>query len=570
MSAVRDNDQIVLDRILAQSRQSRSTIYPESDFFELFCFEQLLKDYGLTDDNLEYGWCGGGGDGGIDGFFIFSDNNLLTEDQIPTLSKRGTVLEVFIIQSKTSASFEEVPIQKLLSSCTDIFDFDKQYSQLETMYNSDLMKNIRIFRDSYLQLASLHPKVNIRFFYCSSGKTSEIHPNINAKKIQLLNEVRSKVRAAESIELTFLGAKELNDLHNKVKATTLELECELISSCEPTTFIALTPLANYYKFISSEGGLRGDLLESNVRAYAGDVDVNTDIKNTLESNDANINFWWLNNGVTIIASRAQPITTKKLVIDNCQIVNGLQTTQTVYDYFKAKSGIEDKDNHRLILIRVIVADEAEIIDSIIKATNFQNPIPRYALKGRAAFQRRIEDYFKSYGLFYDRRRNYYKNQGKPSSQIITIPYLSQAIMSILLKQPDFARARPSTLINKPDDYERIFDESVLLTTYFFCAKTMKTIDLSLATLLIDERRRLKNFRFHTALCIILKLLHSRTYANSDVDSLQNSIIDRDLIVNTAREVHVIAEEHSRQENVPMDVIAKNKRFVSILIQRITL
>ena len=54
-------------------------------------------------------------------------------------------------------------------------------------------------------------------------------------------------------------------------------------------------------------------------------------------------------------------------------------------------------------------------------------------------QRDIEDYLKSRGLFYDRRKNFYKNSGKPRDVIIDIPYLAQAVMAILLRRPDTAR-----------------------------------------------------------------------------------------------------------------------------------
>jgi hypothetical protein len=40
-------------------------------------------------------------------------------------------------------------------------------------------------------------------------------------------------------------------------------------------------------------------------------------------------------------------------------------------------------------------------------------------------------YFKTRDLFYDRRKNYYKNMGKKASQIISLPFLSQCLISVL-------------------------------------------------------------------------------------------------------------------------------------------
>ena len=62
------NDVILLNTILKQQKTDDSS---QSDFFELFTFEQLLKKFDLSSDEIKSGKTGGGDDGGIDGFFIF-------------------------------------------------------------------------------------------------------------------------------------------------------------------------------------------------------------------------------------------------------------------------------------------------------------------------------------------------------------------------------------------------------------------------------------------------------------------------------------------------------------------
>jgi hypothetical protein len=66
------------------------------------------------------------------------------------------------------------------------------------------------------------------------------------------------------------------------------------------------------------------LFEANVRDFLGEVLVNRDIMGTL-SNVASReeeDFWWLNNGITLLASNAT-IAGKELSLENVQIVNGL-------------------------------------------------------------------------------------------------------------------------------------------------------------------------------------------------------------------------------------------------------
>ena len=70
------NDRPLIDFML-QERQKNG--YPSSDIgevFELFAFEQILKEYDLSKEKLEDGWVDGSLDGGIDGVYIFVNGNL--------------------------------------------------------------------------------------------------------------------------------------------------------------------------------------------------------------------------------------------------------------------------------------------------------------------------------------------------------------------------------------------------------------------------------------------------------------------------------------------------------------
>ena len=58
--SVTDNDRIILDQILAQKRTSIDPSATESDFFEFFTAEQVLKDSDLSYDELESGLVGHG------------------------------------------------------------------------------------------------------------------------------------------------------------------------------------------------------------------------------------------------------------------------------------------------------------------------------------------------------------------------------------------------------------------------------------------------------------------------------------------------------------------------------
>ena len=153
--------------------------------------------------------------------------------------------------------------------------------------------------------------------------------------------------------------------------------------------MTLINIANYYKFITdSSGNLLKGIFESNVRDYQGNNSVNSCIANTLKNKNAE-DFWWLNNGITILSDKITPITSKQLSIDNPEIVNGLQTSTEIYNYFSENKDKLDSEN-RNVLVRFIVPDTEEVRDDIIFATNNQTNIPKSSLRVTDAIHLQIE------------------------------------------------------------------------------------------------------------------------------------------------------------------------------------
>jgi len=88
--------------------------------------------------------------------------------------------------------------------------------------------------------------------------------------------------------------------------------------------VALVKLSDFFAFMTTDEGVLIDhLFESNVRDYQRDVEVNRAIRDSLKQADGKEDFWWLNNGITIVATQAGGAR-KDLVMHNPQVVNGLQ------------------------------------------------------------------------------------------------------------------------------------------------------------------------------------------------------------------------------------------------------
>ena len=141
--------------------------------------------------------------------------------------------------------------------------------------------------------------------------------------------------------------------------------------------MVLAKLIDYYDFIiDSDENLNRRIFDSNVRDYLGLNPVNADIMKSLADSD-NPEFWWFNNGITIIGTQAH-IVGNAISIENAQIVNGLQTSESIFNHF---SDVGQKDDKRSVLIKIIITNDLNVRNAIIYATNNQTNVNGRPRKG---------------------------------------------------------------------------------------------------------------------------------------------------------------------------------------------
>src|SRR5699024_1725514 len=56
-----------------------------------------------------------------------------------------------------------------------------------------------------------------------------------------------------------------------------------------------------------------------------------------------------------------------------------------------------------------------------------------------------------------------------SHEIVTLSFLAQCLFSIILQKPDYARARPSTLLNDDKTYKKVYNDEIELESYYHAA-----------------------------------------------------------------------------------------------------
>ncbi|WP_173141838.1 AIPR family protein [Kibdelosporangium persicum] len=486
--------------------QRKATTYPEisnEDYFLISSIDTVLRSRNLSSRQIEDGIVEGADDGGIDAVYVFVDGRLV-EDPSDIVVSDSPQIELEVIQAKLESGFKEVAIQKLLDHLPLLLQLDPK-TDLAKEFNARVRERFESFRAVYLAAADRMPELVVSVRYATKAADP---PNDKVKaKVGRLRTVIGNEFPNATVDVDLVGAAALNALARERKSSTLTLRLsESPMSPEKGGLICLVSLSDYFDFITDEERrLRDAIFEENVRDYEGYTVVNRGISDSLRQGDAaNADFWWLNNGVTVIGKRLQP-SGKRLDIEDPQIVNGLQTSRTIYQYFhnltrqsKASSAAAQEGKVRQLLVRVIETQDDTVASQIIKATNSQNLVSAANLRSAEPFQRDIEEYFQRHNLYYERKKNHYKNLGKPRADIVEVLELAQAVGSILLQQPNTARGMPSSLV-RGKLYERVFSDKTPLDAYYNCLQVVRMVDSYLSRLgVASGRHDRSNIRFHLA------------------------------------------------------------------------
>ena len=521
------NDLVILDQVLAEQRTSVSPEMDDAKFFEAFTAEQILKDRDVSWDDIESGIIGGGGDGGIDSAYLFLNGLLVQEDTDLTSFSGNITLELVLLQSKRSARFSESTVQTFHASLKDLLDLTVQPSTLASTYHAEIIRFFERFHEAYKTHAAKLPDLSLAISYATRGGNPS--SNVTRQVSNVRDAVEEHFRDAD-FSFEFVGAARLLELVRRRPRTSFGLPFkEDITGAGGN--VALVKLTDFKDFITAEtGALNKAMFDANVRDHQGDVTVNKSIRDSLE-HPGDEDFWWLNNGITIVADNITAAG-KKYTIENPQIVNGLQTSFELFSHF----GTTSEGDDRCLLVRVISPEHPTSYEKIIRATNSQTSIPFASLKATDKIHRDIEDFLGPNGFYYERRKNFYKNEGKPSAKIVTIPHLAQATMAVLLGRPNDARARPSTLLKRQEDYERVFSEDYPLDVYHRIIAVQKKAE---AFLRVHPSalgaKDVNNLRFYVSYAVVRRALNKvHGLSPNDVETLELQTITPTLLESTFR------------------------------------
>ncbi|WP_440951524.1 AIPR family protein [Methanococcoides sp. FTZ1] len=452
-----------------------------------------------------------------------------------------------------------------------VLDLELSEDALLTRFNFALVEKIGLFREIWKIAARKNSSISINYVYSSKANANKVNTVFESKMDQIIELTKKSIPNA-TVAFDLYSSEELLELYRKPHHSELPLLFKenpiAISNIDPHNnsefgYMGVVYLKDYYDFIVDEetNEIREYLFENNIRDYQGDkADVNEKIAHSIQYEN-NRDFWWLNNGVTMIVSNCNSNAPKQLFLEDIQIVNGLQTSYALSKHFDPTN----PEDNRSLLVKIIVTQNKETMDNIIFATNSQNPVSPTLQRATDEIQRHLEVIFANRGYYYDRRKNYYKNHGKPANKIFSIQHTAQSIEAILNYNPSRARSRPTTLIKEDPAYNRIFNPENIEAFINCCLLHQKVNSFIKNELEMPQKGIAKNFALHISRVAAAALTQEKDYDANKIRDIDMENIGFDEIRNSYYFINRAIGDYTTQNPTANIInVAKSGAFVDMI------
>lgn len=383
----------------------------------------------------------GSHDAGFDGIYIDQNEKI-----------------VHIFQIKNSLTLKDNELNKFLADYENIF---VRNNPVDIRLNKVLESKI----EQYLNLIKSGELFEIQLYFIFNGIKENSTSSQNGTISQRFESANNNLKILDSNDI-FSQIESLINLskNRKENIFTFEAEKSNISlRSDPQSLLSFSLLnvkavnfrfkaISLCKLIDKEielNGRKDTLFSENIRGYLGSNKTNLSIKNTLIGEKAEY-FPFLNNGITIIASSVRFPTQMamgyyNIVATNPVIVNGLQTTNVIYDIYK-------KDSSKLegvfVMIRLYETVEPELITLITDATNTQSPISFRDKLSTKKFNDFTKEIFESKGIGYLTKRGetFANTLSKDMKETVTNETVLKFWYSTFFEKPTVARGNKSKVM----------------------------------------------------------------------------------------------------------------------------
>jgi len=407
--------------------------------FEILCLSSVLDisfdeayDEASTLENKN-----GSHDGGFDGIYIDNDEKIL-----------------HIFQMKSKANIGDNELTKFISNYENLF-------VRNNLTGLRLNNTVKARHLEYLSLVQDGEYYDVQLYFIFNG----IKENQNLQIAQRYEQAYDYLRIMDSDDL-FAQIESLITQNKKRKKNQFTFQAEksnISLKSDPQAlisyYLANVRAANFRlsaielcKLIDKEleiNKTKDTLFSDNIRGYLGTNKTNRSIRKTLESDEAEY-FPFLNNGITIIASSMK--TPKQMMVGyypvettNPVIVNGLQTTNVIYDIYKRDVS---KLDGVYVMVRLYETTDEDLISKITSATNTQSPISFRDKISTKLFNDYTKELFESKGIGYLTKRGetFENSLSRQMNETVTNETVIKFWYATFFEKPTIARSSKSKVM----------------------------------------------------------------------------------------------------------------------------
>ena len=424
---------------------------------------------------------------GIDGIAVVVNGRFVynVEDIKELLRLNKTLRVKFVLsQAKTSESFSNTEMLNFFHFVNVFFSEDTSVFTTEEMANFIELKNF-IFDHA----PELENNPTLVMYYFTTGVWQE-NDDANTT-IDATRKALASLNLFSKIDVKMCGADDIQQLYRKTYTeltTTFKFEKRVTMYSvneNEIGYCGVIPFSEFSKIILDETGSLKAVFEDNIRDFLGmNTEVNKAIEETLKSENVN-SFSMLNNGIMIVAN-ASKLSGDILTLIDYQIVNGCQTSHVLYENMSKMSHVSDL----MIPIRIIITQDENLKNSITKATNNQTSIKKEQLEALSTFQKKLEEYYKTYTepeqlLYYERRSGQYRDSGIVKSRIVTIPMQIKTVTAMFLNNPHGVSGQYGTIAKNVGN--KIFKSTDKGIIYYVSSMALYRIESLLKAGVIDKK-----------------------------------------------------------------------------------
>ncbi|MDR0337113.1 MAG: AIPR family protein [Planctomycetaceae bacterium] len=404
----------------------------KSAAFVLLCIATL---YDISYVEAAEYFTDGGNDAGVDGIHIGD----VVDDEFVVTFFQGKYKD----NLEGNNQFPETEIDKAIATVSYLLDPKKPCDFLNDRLRPKIEEARSLINDGFIPY--------VHFFLCNNGqKWSEtaqkkIDQSGFSNKIEWLHVNHDKLFSIKQ------NKKNVNDKFQLQGAAIIDDQFAF-----RRVLVGKIPAIEIKDLFDKHGDL---LLERNIRRYLGITNrVNKAVAKTLLDEKQKNNFYFFNNGITMICNKFRHNVFQGsdyvVSVEGIKIVNGGQTCKIIQETLNnlQKNNSQTDFSRVFILLRLyeLAENDQEFVRDITFATNSQNPVELQDLHSNDEIQQQLEMGISELGFSYKRFRG-----GDSVAENISPTEAATAVLSVWRQLPHQAKFMHGKLFGEL--YDTIFN-----------------------------------------------------------------------------------------------------------------